>query len=79
MLYTAQLPSNSQYGTGWVTRKISLGEEIHAFDFHEQKEAYVVGTNQQVNFKLPEDDSPHDPHDEGESRVDSEKAVTNIG
>lgn len=51
-----QLPSQSQYETGWVTRRIPLGEEVHALTYHEELDAYVLGTSTIVDFKLPEDE-----------------------
>ncbi|KAK3177207.1 hypothetical protein OEA41_008536 [Lepraria neglecta] len=52
----ARLPPQSQYDTGWVTRRVSLGEEVHALSYHEAKDAYVLGTSTTVDFKLPEDE-----------------------
>ncbi|CAF9940116.1 MAG: mRNA cleavage and polyadenylation factor subunit, partial [Alectoria fallacina] len=53
---TAQLPLQSQYETGWVTRRIPLGEEVHALTYHEEMDAYVLGTSTVVDFKLPDDE-----------------------
>lgn len=52
----AQLPSESQYETGWVTRRVPLGEEVHAIAYHEEMDTYVLGTSTIVDFKLPEDE-----------------------
>ena len=32
------------------------GEEVHAFDYHERTDRYVLGTSQKIDFKLPEDE-----------------------
>ncbi|KAL8707272.1 MAG: hypothetical protein Q9225_007788, partial [Loekoesia sp. 1 TL-2023] len=53
----AQLPADSQYHTGWVTRKIALGEDVHALDYHEPSATYIVGVSRKVDFKLPEDET----------------------
>ncbi|KAL6715947.1 mRNA cleavage and polyadenylation factor subunit [Lecanora helva] len=52
----AQLPVQSQYETGWIARRISVGEEVHALSYHAKQDAYVLGTGVTVDFKLPEDD-----------------------
>ncbi|KAF6229894.1 hypothetical protein HO133_004231 [Letharia lupina] len=52
----AQLSSQSRYETGWVTKRVPLGEEIHALAYHEEMDAYVLGTCTIVDFKLPEDE-----------------------
>ena len=54
--YAAQLPLESQYDTGWVTRRVHLGEECHALGYHLEKDVYVIGTSTSVPFKLPHDD-----------------------
>ena len=56
MTHAAQLPSQSQYETGWVTRRIPLGEEVHALAYHEEMDAYVLGTSTTFDFRLPEDE-----------------------
>ncbi|KAI4242948.1 MAG: hypothetical protein LQ352_007140 [Teloschistes flavicans] len=53
----AQLPVGSRYHTGWVTRKVLLGEDIHAVDYHEPTATCVVGVSRKVDFKLPEDET----------------------
>ncbi|KAL8753571.1 MAG: hypothetical protein Q9184_005382 [Pyrenodesmia sp. 2 TL-2023] len=53
----AQLPMDCQYHTGWVTRKIPFGEDVHALDYHEPTATYVVGVSKQVDFKVPEDET----------------------
>ncbi|KAL9026570.1 MAG: hypothetical protein Q9196_004784, partial [Gyalolechia fulgens] len=53
----AQLPADCQYHTGWVTRKIPLGEDVHALDYHKPTATYVVGVSHKVEFKLPEDET----------------------
>lgn len=39
-----------------MTRRVPLGEEIHALCYHEKKDAFVLGTSITVDFKLPEDE-----------------------
>ena len=56
MTHTAQLPSQTQYQAGWATRRIPLGEEVHALAYHEEMDAYVLGTSTSFEFKLPEDE-----------------------
>ncbi|MCJ1464049.1 mRNA cleavage and polyadenylation factor subunit [Pseudocyphellaria aurata] len=58
--YAAKLPSPGQYSTGWVTRRIFLGDEVQALDFHQGKDSYVIGTNHTTDFKLSEDDYHND-------------------
>ncbi|KAL8813991.1 MAG: hypothetical protein Q9223_006755, partial [Gallowayella weberi] len=53
----AQLPAQSHYHTGWVTRKLSFGEDVHAVDFHEPSETCFVGVSRKVDFKLPDDET----------------------
>ncbi|KAL8729979.1 MAG: hypothetical protein Q9181_004825 [Wetmoreana brouardii] len=53
----AQLPANSHYYTGWVTRKIPFGEDVHAVDYHGPSATYVVGVSRRVNFRLPDDET----------------------
>ena len=50
------MPPQSQYGAGWVTKRLPLGEEVHALAYHEEMDSYVLGTSTIVDFKLPEDD-----------------------
>ena len=45
-----------QYDTGWVTKRVPLGEEVTALTYHEEKDAYILGTSTVVDFKLPEDE-----------------------
>ncbi|KAL8986399.1 MAG: hypothetical protein Q9177_004194 [Variospora cf. flavescens] len=53
----AQLPAECQYHTGWVTRKIAFGEDIHALDHHEPTATHIIGASRMVDFKLPEDET----------------------
>ncbi|KAL8663079.1 MAG: hypothetical protein Q9168_008152, partial [Polycauliona sp. 1 TL-2023] len=53
----AQLPTDCHYHTGWVTRRTSLGEDVHAIDYHEPSRSYVLGVSQKADFKLPEDET----------------------
>lgn len=39
-----------------VTRKISMGEEVQALDYHARTMSYVLGTSRNADFKLREDD-----------------------
>ncbi|KAL9046240.1 MAG: hypothetical protein Q9214_000876 [Letrouitia sp. 1 TL-2023] len=56
----AQLPQDSRFETGWVTRKIPLGEEVQALDCHPPSQTYVIGTSSKTDFKLPEDENHPD-------------------
>ncbi|KAL9608934.1 MAG: hypothetical protein Q9167_006257 [Letrouitia subvulpina] len=56
----AQLPQDSRFETGWVTRKIPLGEEVQALDCHPPTQTYVIGTSSKTDFKLPEDENHPD-------------------
>lgn len=62
----ARLPSECQYITGWVTRTISLGEEIQALDYHEGQDSYVIGTSHKGDFKQPDNEVLYDFGSEGE-------------
>ena len=62
---SATLPRETQYSTGWATRKITLGEDISAFDFHEKTGFYVIGTSRRVDYKLPEDELHYEWSNEG--------------
>ncbi|KAL9597081.1 MAG: hypothetical protein Q9219_005364 [cf. Caloplaca sp. 3 TL-2023] len=53
----AQLPLESQYHSGLVTRKIAFGEDVHALDYHEPTATYVVGVSRMADFKLPDDET----------------------
>ncbi|KAL8685626.1 MAG: hypothetical protein Q9218_007644, partial [Villophora microphyllina] len=53
----AQLPADFHYHTGWATRKVSLGEDVHAVDYHESTSTYVIGVSRKVDFRLPEDET----------------------
>ena len=64
---TAQLPPNRQYDTGWVIQRIPLGEEVQALSYHEEQDAYVLGTITPVDFKLPEDDFHYQWSEEGDT------------
>lgn len=39
-----------------VTRKIPMGEEVQALDYHARTMSYVIGTSRNADFKLREDD-----------------------
>ncbi|KAJ9669033.1 mRNA cleavage and polyadenylation factor subunit [Coniosporium apollinis] len=61
ILRVAQLPSGFRFGDiGWATRKINVGQEVHALCFHPPKRMYVLGTSGKAEFKLPEDDYHHE-------------------
>lgn len=75
MTRAGQLPAESLYDTGWVTRRVPLGEEVHALSYHANKDAYVLGTSTLVDFKLPEDDFHHDWSEEGRSYDYENRAV----
>ncbi|KAL8634970.1 MAG: hypothetical protein Q9228_007492, partial [Teloschistes exilis] len=53
----AQLPANFRYHTGWLTRKVHLGEDVHAVDYHEPTATCVIGVSRKVDFQLPEDET----------------------
>ncbi|KAI9706218.1 MAG: hypothetical protein M1812_008248 [Candelaria pacifica] len=57
----AQLPEETNTTeTGWATRKITLGEDVHALSYHLTMDCYIVATSERVDWKLPEDDEHHD-------------------
>lgn len=56
----AQLPPDIRIETGWVTRKIPLGEEVQALDWHSPSQTYVIGTSNKTDFKLPDDENHPD-------------------
>ena len=66
-MLAANLPSKNSYHTGWVTQTIPLGEEIQALDFHYGQNAYVIGTNQKCDFKIPDHEVLHDFGDKGKN------------
>ncbi|KAG7005916.1 protein CFT1 [Physcia stellaris] len=53
----ATLPVHSHYTTGWVTRKIDIGEQVEAIDYQSSTEIYVLGTSRKVNYKLSDDET----------------------
>ena len=40
-----------------MTKTVHIGQEIAAFDFFEKANAFVLGTKQQVDYKLPENEA----------------------
>ena len=74
-VYTSQLPPDRHYETGWVTHKISLGEEIQAFDYHDKMDCYVLGTSQKLDFRLPEDEFHYEWSNEGDYIVSQQHNV----
>lgn len=55
----SKLPGNTRFDSSWVTRKIPLGEQVDYLQYASRSEAYVIGTSQNVDFKLPENDESH--------------------
>ena len=53
-----------------MTRRIPLGEEVHALSYHEIQDAYVLGTSTSADFKLPEDEFHHQWNEEGKQEND---------
>ncbi|KAI4268561.1 MAG: hypothetical protein LQ337_007774, partial [Flavoplaca oasis] len=53
----AKLPADCHYHTGWVTKKTTFGEDVHAIDYHEPSRSYILGISQKVDYKLPEDET----------------------
>lgn len=39
-----------------MSRRVALGEEVHALSYQPEKDAYVLGTSSLVPFKLPDDE-----------------------
>jgi len=39
-----------------VTRKIPMGEEVQALDYHARTMSYVIGTSRNADFKIREDE-----------------------
>ena len=57
ILRISQLPQNCRYGdTGWIARKVGLGQEVQHIVWYEPKGVYAIATSHKVDFKLPEDD-----------------------
>ena len=54
---TAQLPVESQYSTGWVTRRIAIGEQVESVDYHTRTDSYVIGTSKHTSYKLSPDEA----------------------
>jgi hypothetical protein len=50
------MPSDVDCSTGWAIRRLFVGKQICAFDYHEKTKRFVVGFNESSNFKLPEDE-----------------------
>ncbi|KAI9698522.1 MAG: mRNA cleavage and polyadenylation factor subunit [Candelina mexicana] len=57
----SNLPDNVNLTeTGWVMKRILLGEEVHALSYHLAMESYVIATSEKVDWKLPEDEEHHE-------------------
>ncbi|EDN02958.1 conserved hypothetical protein [Histoplasma mississippiense (nom. inval.)] len=54
-----RFPRNTHFDGSWAARKIGLGEQVDAVEYSSSSETYVIGTNQKVDFNLPEDDEIH--------------------
>jgi len=53
----SQFPAESNFAELSVSlRKVTLGQDVHAFTYHPPMECYVVGTSTRVEFELPKDD-----------------------
>jgi len=61
-----------------VTRRIPLGEEVHALSYHEEQDAYVLGTSTVVDFKLPEDEFHHQWAEEGMPKIAEGRRVNKL-
>ncbi|KAI9668969.1 MAG: mRNA cleavage and polyadenylation factor subunit [Trizodia sp. TS-e1964] len=56
----SQFPQDfSLVGTGWVTRKQILGQDVHALSYHEPMQCYALCMSEKVDFELPKDDDYH--------------------
>ena len=63
----AQLPAGNHYISGWCLQKLFSGEDIKAFDYHQDTARYVIVTNHKASFMLPEDELH--PEWSGEGKV----------
>lgn len=54
---TTSLPRPLEFpGNGWTSRSFQTGGDIDAIDFHSPSGLYALGVNENVPFRLPEDD-----------------------
>ncbi|MCJ1478715.1 mRNA cleavage and polyadenylation factor subunit [Lambiella insularis] len=61
----AQLPMHVNLSTGWVSQTLFSGEDIVAFGYHAATDRYVIGIDEKVNYKLPDDElHPEWAHEE---------------
>ncbi|KAF2403941.1 protein CFT1, partial [Trichodelitschia bisporula] len=65
-LHASHLQPTSRFGdTGWVVRRVELGQEVQAVCYYPLKDIYIMATNEKVQYKLPEDDYHHEWQKEG--------------
>ncbi|KAI9813362.1 MAG: mRNA cleavage and polyadenylation factor subunit [Thelocarpon impressellum] len=56
----ARFSPDVQYAElGWGMKRVALGEEVHALDYQEPMQSYVLGTSSPADFELPKDDELH--------------------
>jgi cleavage and polyadenylation specificity factor subunit 1 len=66
-LQECTFPADAWFGTGWVVRKLPLGnpiEEVRQLAYHESRGLYVVATCRLVDFMFVEEDGRHPEQDD---------------
>lgn len=66
-LQECRFPPDAWFGTGWVVRRLPLGEpveEVRQLAFHEARGLYVVATCRLVDFMFVEEDGRHPEQDD---------------
>lgn len=65
-LKECQLPTHTDFSSGWSVKKIALGDpiqEVRHIAFHEERQMYIVATCRDVDFYFPEEDGRHHEQD----------------
>jgi cleavage and polyadenylation specificity factor subunit 1 len=66
-LQECRFPTDLWFGTGWVVRKLPLGnpvEEVRQLAYHEARGLYVVATCRLIDFMFVEEDGRHPEQDD---------------
>jgi cleavage and polyadenylation specificity factor subunit 1 len=66
-LQECRFPPDVWFGTGWVVRRIPLGdpiEEVRQLAYHEARGLYIVATSRLVDFMFVEEDGRHPDQDD---------------
>lgn len=59
-LHIARLPPNADFGhSEWVSQRTKLGEDVACLTYFGRTGSYILGTSQNVDFQLPQDDEWH--------------------